>query len=153
MRNVLMLALLIAVLILVGWAQAGIFGSWKLNPARSTFSGVTPPKSLTLRVEPHAKGEVIPVNRTETSGRATTSSMILYLDGATRPFQDARCSGTQSSRRIDSQTVEILQTCTSGESTKFLRRLDQQGKELILEITEERSGGRRFERRLVLEKQ
>jgi hypothetical protein len=124
MRNVLMLALLIPLLILVGWGQGGIFGSWKLNPARSTFSGVTPPKSLTLRVEPHAKGEVT-VDRTETSGRATSSSMILYLDGVAQHFQNARCSGTQSSRRVDSQTVEILCTCTSGESTKFLRRLAQ----------------------------
>src|SRR5262245_917724 len=153
MRNVLMLALLIPLLILVGWAQGGAFGSWKLNPARSTFSGVTTPKSLTLRVEPHAKGEVVTVDQTDTSGRATSSSMILYLDGVARPFQDAGCSGTQSSRRVDSQTVEILCTCTSGESTKFLRRLAEQGKELVLEITEERSGGRRFERRLVLEKQ
>ena len=85
MRTVLMLALLIPLLILVGWGQAEIFGSWKLNPARSTFSGVTPPKSLTLRVEPHAKGEVVTVDRTETSGRATSSSMILYLDGAIEP--------------------------------------------------------------------
>src|SRR5262245_36297368 len=153
MRNVLMMGLLIPLLILVGWSQAEIFGSWKLNPGRSTFSGVIPPRSLTMRVEPHAKGEVITVDRTEISGRATSSSMILYLDGVARPYQDARCSGSQSSHRVDSQTVEILRTCTSGESTKFLRRLAQQGKELVLEITEQRSGGRRFERRLVLEKQ
>ena len=148
-----MLALLIPLLILGGLAQGIVFGSWKLNTVRSTFSGVTPPKSLTLRVEPHAKGEVVTIDRAETNGRATSSSMILYLDGVVRPFQDAGCSGTQSSRRVDSQTVEILRTCTSGESTKFLRRWSQQGKELILEITEKRSDGRRFERRLVLEKQ
>jgi hypothetical protein len=150
-----MLALL-PLLVVAGWeswAQGVVFGSWKLNPARSTFSGVTPPKSLTLRVEPHAKGEVVTVDRTETSGQATSFSMILYLDGVARPFQDAGCSGTQKSRRVDSQAVEILRTCTSGESTKFLRRLTQQGQELILEITEQRAGGRRFERRLVLEKQ
>ena len=153
MRNVLMLTLLTPLLILVGSAQGGIFGSWKLNPARSTFSGETPPKSFTLRVEPHAKGEVVTVDRTEANGRATSSSMILYLDGVARPFQDAGCSGTQSSRRVDSQTVEILRTCTNGESTKFIRRLAPQGNELILEITEQRSGGRRFELRLVLERQ
>ncbi len=148
-----MLALLIPLLILVGWAQGAGFGSWKLNPARSTFSGETPPKSFTLRVEPHAKGEVVTVDLTEANGRATSSSMILYLDGVARPFQDAGCSGTQSSRRVDSQTVEILRTCTNGESTKFIRRLAQQGNELILEITEQRPGGRRFELRLVLERQ
>jgi len=153
MRNVQVLALLIPLLILDGWCQGAMFGSWKLNMARSTFAGLTPPKSLTLRVEPHAKGEVVTVDRTEITGRATSSSMILYLDGVARPFEDAACSGTRSSRRVDSQTVEIMWTCTSGKSTKFLRRLVLQGKELILEITEQRSGGRRFERRLVLEKQ
>lgn len=153
MRKIQMLVLQIPLLILVGLAQGIVFGSWKLNTARSTFSGVTPPKSLTLRIEPHSKGEVITVDRTQFSGQATSSSMILYLDGVARPFQDAGCSGTQSSRRVDSQTVEILRTCTSGESTKFLRRWSQQGKELILEITEQRSGGLRFERRLVLERQ
>src|SRR5690349_20103962 len=139
MRNVLMLAPLLPLLVVagwVGWAQREIFGSWKLNAAQSTFSGVTPPKSLTLRVAPHVKGEVITVDRTETGGRATSSSMILYLDGSARPFQDAGCSGARSSRRIDTQTVEILRTCTSGESTKFLRRMAQRGNELILEITE-----------------
>src|SRR5262249_40177697 len=95
----------------------------------------------------------VTVDWTETSGRAISSSIILYLDGVARPFQDAGCSGTQSSHRVDSLTVEILRTCTSGESTKFLRHLAQQGKELILEITEQRSGRRRSERRLVLEKQ
>jgi len=152
MRKIQMLALLIPLLILLGWAQGIVFGSWKLNLARSTFSGEIPPKSLTVRLEPHTKGEVVTIDRTEANGRATSSSMILYLDGVARPFQDVGCSGTRSSRRIDAQTVEILRTCTSGESTKFLRRL-RPGTELILEITEQRSGGRRFERRLVLEKQ
>jgi hypothetical protein len=149
----LLIPLLIPLLILLGWAQGLVFGSWKLNTARSTFSGETPPKSLTLRVEPHAKGEVVTIDRAEANGRATSSSMILYLDGVARPFQDVGCSGTRSSRRIDTQTVEILRTCTSGESTKFLRRLARPGAELILEITEQRPGGRRFERRLVLQKQ
>ena len=111
-----MSALLSPLLVLAGWAgwavwaQVEVFGSWQLNPARSTFSGETPPKSFTLRVEPHTKGEVVTVDRTETNGRATSSSMIVYLDGVARPFQDAGCSGTQSSRRVDSQTVEILRT-------------------------------------------
>ena len=153
MRNIPVLALLIPLLILLCRAEGVVFGSWRLNLARSTFSGVTPPRSLTLRVEPHAKGELVTVDRTEISGQAISSSMILYLDGIARPFEDGGCSGTRSSRRVDSQTVEILRTCTSGESTKLLRRMAQQGKELVIEISEQRSGGRRFDRRLVLEKQ
>ena len=86
-------------------------------------------------------------------GRITTSSTILYLDGKPRDFEELRCRGTQSSRRVDSQTVEILRKCASGEWTRFVRQLAATPKELVLAITEQNTDGRRFERRLVLEKQ
>jgi len=128
-------------------------GVWEMNAARSTFSGDIQPKSLTVRIEPHAKGEVFTLDRVETDGRATSSSAILYLDGKPRDLQAPECSGTQSSWRVDRQTVEILRKCTSGEWTRFVRRTATQSKDLVLEITEQHSDGRRFERRLVLEKQ
>jgi len=129
-----------------------VFGTWKLDRGRSTFAGHTQPKSLMVRIEPHAKGEVVTVDRTEVNGRATSSSMLLYFDGAARNFQDAGCSGTQSSLRVDSRTVEILRTCPSGEWTRFVRRLSAQPKELVLEITQQQLDGRRFDRGLVLVK-
>jgi hypothetical protein len=139
----------------VGWAPlsaaADAFGTWKMNAARSTFTGDAQPKSFTLRIEPHAKGEVLTIDRIEADGRATSSSTILYLDGETREFSDFGCSGTQSSRRVDGQTVEILRKCASGESTRFVRRSALSPKELILDITEQHLDGRRFECRLVLE--
>jgi hypothetical protein len=128
------------------------FGTWKVNPARSTFTGDTKPKSFTVRIEPHAKGEVFTLDRIEADGRATSSSTILYLDGAPRNFQDSECSGTQSSRRVDNETVEIMRRCAGGEWIRFVRRSARQT-EILLEITEQHSDGRRFERRLVLEKQ
>jgi len=82
--------------------------------------------------------------------RRLRSSTILYLDGAPRDVQDFACSGTQSSRRVDGQTVEILRKCAGGDWIWLLRRSGP--KELVLDITEHRSDGRRFERRLVLEK-
>ena len=88
-----------AVLILVGatsWANDA-FGVWKLNSALST--GAANEKTVTLRIEPHNRGEVFTVDILATDGRASTSSTILYLDGKARDFQDSACSGTQSSRR------------------------------------------------------
>lgn len=133
------------------WADP-VFGTWKLDRARSTFAGHTEPTSLVVRIEPHAKGEVVTVDRTELNGRATSSSMLLYFDSKPRDFQDAGCLGTQSSRRLDSRTVEILRTCASGEWTRFVRRLSTQPKELFLDITEQQLDGRRLDRGLVLVK-
>ena len=148
MRAVTLMLLLTA----PGWA-GDAFGTWKMNAARSTVTGDRSAKSIGVRIEPHAKGEVFTLDRVGADGRATTSSTILYLDGQPRGFQAPGCSGTQSSRRVDSQTVEILHRCASGEWVRFVRRLSVEPNELVLEVTEQQAGGRRFESRLVLEKQ
>ena len=126
-------------------------GAWKLNAARSTFAGDTQPRSFTIRIEPHAKGEVFTLDRIEADGRAISCSTILYLDGRERDFRDSECSGTQSSRRIDSRTVEILRNCGASAWTRFVRRTAPKG-QLVLEISEQHADGRRFDRRLVFDK-
>ena len=133
------------------WAGAA-YGTWKLNSARSTFAGDTQPRSFTIRIEPHAKGEVFTLDRIEADGRAISASLILYLDGTEREFRDSECSGTQSSRRIDSQTIEILRNCGAGAWTRFVLRTAPRD-QLVFEISEQRADGRRFDRRLVFEKQ
>ena len=146
---------IVALLTLLGAAACraeAVFGNWKMNAARSTFTGDSQLRSFTVRIEPHAKGEVFTTDRIEADGRATSSSTILYFDGAPRDFRDFDCSGTQSSRRLDDQTVEILRKCAGGEWTRIVRRSARPPKELILDITEQ-NNGRRSERRLVLEKQ
>jgi hypothetical protein len=132
---------------------AQTFGTWKVNTGRSTFAGDTKPKGFTVRIESHPKGEVLTFDRVEADGRTTSSSTILYLDEKPRDFQDLGCSGTQSSRRVDSRTVEILRRCESGASIRLVRRSAAQQQDLILDITEQNAAGRRFERHLVLEKQ
>ena len=128
------------------------FGSWNLNAAQSTFAGDTQPRSFTIRIEPHTKGEVCTLDRIEVDGRAISSSSILYLDGKERDFRDRECSGTQSSRRIDSRTIEILRNCGSSAWIRFVRRTAPKN-QLVLEVSEQRVDGRRFDRRLVFEKQ
>ena len=109
-------------------------------------------KGVTLRIQPDTRGEVFTLDTVSADGRASTSSTILYFDAKVRQFRDASCQGTQSSRRVDDRTIEILRECGNGDSTRLIRRLGAQPGKLILEITEQRQD-RRSERRLVLEKQ
>ena len=113
------------------------FGTWMINPRRSQFAGDPRPRSVILRIESHARGEVFTLDTISEDGRANTSSTILYFDGQPRDFQEPPCSGTQSSWRVDSRTVEILRNCASGVRTRFVRRLAVQPNELVLEITEQ----------------
>ena len=146
MRAALLLILLSAT------SRAGeAFGVWKLNPARSTR--VENQKTVTVRIQPHTRGEVFTLDTLAEDGRASTSSTILYFDGKARDFQDSTCSGTQSSRRVDSRTVEILRECANGGHRQLIRRSTVEPGVLILEIIEQHRDGRRSERRLVMEKQ
>ncbi|HKE23389.1 MAG TPA: hypothetical protein VKB88_13575 [Bryobacteraceae bacterium] len=151
-----MRVLLVSTLIsaaLIGQGLEGAYGTWKVNLARSTFAGGSPFKSLTVRIERHPKGEVFTLDRIETDGRTTSSSTILYLDGEPRRFEDFGCSGIQSSRRADDRTVEIVRMCASGGWVRLLRRVSSKSNELSLEIAERSADGRRFDRRLTLERQ
>ncbi len=123
-----------------------------MNSARSTLVRDSRPKSITIRIESHTKGEVFTLERIEADGRRTTSSSLLYLDGKPRDFEDAGCTGTQLSRRLDGETVEILRTCTNGGLIRLVRRFAAEPNELVLDITEQEASGRRVERHLVLEK-
>jgi len=143
-----MRAVMLMLLTAASWAGE-IFGVWKLNPARSTLAPEQ--KGLTLRIEPHTRGEVFTVDALAADGRASTLITILYFDGKARQYQDSGCSGTQLSRRLDSQTVEIVRNCDSGAWTRFVRRLTTRSL-LILDITAQQTDGRQVERRLVLEK-
>jgi len=128
-------------------------GTWKINLARSTFGGGSPPKNLVARIERHPKGEVFTLDRSEADGRSTSYSTLLYLDGEPRRFEDFGCSGMQSSRRANERTVEITRMCANGGWMRLLRRASAKPNELILEITEHSADGRRLDRRLTLERQ
>ena len=142
-----------ALLVLYSISQsraADPLGIWRVNLVRSTarYSNIE-----SVGFQPHVKGEVFTLYRFDGEGRTTTSSTILYFDGRERDIEDFACRGTQSSRRVDSQTVEILRTCAGGGWIRFVRRFTAQPNELILDVSERQAGGRSFERRLVLEKQ
>lgn len=147
-----MRAILLALLLGAPARADAEVGLWKMNPRYSIFPPGSRPKSLTVRIELHASGEVFTLDRIEQDGRAVSDSTILYLDGKPRGFEEPGCSGTQSSQRLDSQTVEVLRTCASGAWTRFVRRFTTH-RELVLEITAQQPDGRRVERRLVLERQ
>ena len=146
---IVMLAML---MIITLWGAEAPVGAWKVNPARSTWTGDPRLKSLIVRFQGHPHGEVFTQERIEADGRTATVSTILYFDGEPRDFQGFGCLGSQLSRRVDSQSVEILRICGGGNWTRFIRHWGVPAKELILDITEH-SAGRRTERHLVLEKQ
>jgi hypothetical protein len=148
MRTFLLLTLIGAVC----WGQEA-FGTWKMNPARSTFNSDPHPKEITWRIGRHTKGEVLTFDRIRANGEAATTSMILYLDGKQWNFEGDGCSGSQSSQRLDDRTIEIRLRCRNGRSVRVIRRVPEGRRDLSVEISELLPDGRHLEWRLVMEKQ
>src|SRR5437899_1294445 len=55
-----------------GWA-GDAFGTWKVNPVRSTGSYA---ENVTVRFAQHGKGEVLTLDRIDGEGRTTSASTI-----------------------------------------------------------------------------
>jgi hypothetical protein len=51
-----------------------LLGTWRIDRARSWFAVPDHPQSLTVRIEPHAKGRVFTLDRLEADGRTTVSA-------------------------------------------------------------------------------
>jgi hypothetical protein len=130
-----------------------MFGSWKMDVGRSKVTGSARPKSFTVRIQPHVNGEVFTLDRIESDGRTMSSSTVLHFDGVPREFEDFGCSGTQSSRRVDRQTMVILRVCAGGAWTWLIRQSAVRPKELRIDITEKRGGRSYAEWSIILEKQ
>lgn len=128
------------------------FGSWTLNIARSSFGGDSRPKAVALRIEPHPRGEVVTFETTEMDGRAVTNSTLLYLDGNYRRSDEAECQGSESSARLKNGELEIVRNCTSGPSSRLVRRVAPGGKEIVFEILVQRPQGSSFQQMLVFER-
>src|SRR5712691_4323192 len=153
MRTII-LTLLLMLLSAPAWAQ-NAFGTWKMNPTRSVFTGDPHPRAVTIRFEPHAKGEVFTWDSVRDNGQAETFSIILCFDGKIRDFQGLLCPGMgfQSSRRLDNRAIEISLNCQNGPNARIVRQMAPNAFDLILDITAQLPDGRRFERHLVFEKQ
>jgi hypothetical protein len=134
------------------WAGS-VLGTWRMDRARSRFAGADQPQSVTVRIEPHAKGRVFTLDRLERDGRNTSFSSVLYLDGASRDFQDFACSGMQSSRWQDERTIEIRRACSNGESIWRVRESAGNSRELMIEIMEKSRDGSTLGSRVVLKRQ
>jgi hypothetical protein len=143
-----MRAALLIVLAAVSWG-GDAFGVWQLNAARSTLAANQ--KTMSVRIDPHLRGEVFTLETATWDGRASTSSTILYFDGKARDFEDSTCVGTQWSQHVDGRTAEIVRECAGGRRVRLIRRTESSSV-LVLEITEENADGRRSERRVVLER-
>jgi hypothetical protein len=85
-------------------------GTWKLNVAKSKFSGMQAPKSETRTVVAQGNGETVTYEGIAANGSPISYSFTSNLDGKDSPISGTQPLGsdTVAAKRVDANTVRSI---------------------------------------------
>jgi hypothetical protein len=134
--------------------QAPWFGTWRLNPAKSTQrSEPSPYKRVTLRIEPWEDGLKVTYDMVGTRGGVTHLEWTGRFDGKDYAVQGASYVLTNAYRRIDDRTYAIV-VKVDGESVATARVVvSHDGRTLTVATTEKGPKGPTVDITTVYERQ
>jgi hypothetical protein len=136
-------------------AQADPFiGTWKLNPAKSTYSGQQPLQSRTQTVQPAAQGLLFTEESVNADGRAARTVLSLIYDGQPHPVIEGGANADSVIiRRIDASTQEwtFFTNGQPGLSGRIVFSSD--GRTATWTVAGKNAQGQSFNRTQVYEKQ
>ena len=110
-----------------------LFGTWKLNPAKSTFSPGPAPKSMTVTYSPAGFGMKIVVDVVPAEGAPQHWVMTPMYDGADHPVTGNPDVDTISIRRISDTKGESTFKKAGKVMAINVRTLSADGKTLTIE--------------------
>ena len=96
------------------------YGTWKLDPAKSTFSPGPAPKSQTAKIDPVDNGMKLVADRTEADGSKTHFEWTAKFDGKDYPVTGDPGRDAVSVKKIDDFTLEITNK-KAGKATTIIR--------------------------------
>ncbi len=139
-------ALLVALLPAGENSFAQALGTWKMDAKKSSYNTGPFPKALTVKYEPHSAGEVVTWHEVRADGTSRTLSHILrfnakeYALAGERPQDEPE---TVIARRVDNRTVEVLYKKNGKLSTRLLRTISSDGRQMTIELVQvqEKSAG------------
>lgn len=120
----------------VAQAPKGLEGTWKLDPARSSFSPGPAPKSMSVTYSSVDKDAVrIVVESVPATGAAQRWEMTARYDGKDHPVKGNPNADTVSIRRIDELTGESTFKKAGKVTATNRRTLSADGKTLTITST------------------
>jgi hypothetical protein len=130
-----------------------LFGTWKLNGAKSTYSPGPPPKGTTLTYEAAGEGLKATSQGVDAEGKTTGVQFTANFDGKDYPVTGAQDWDTVALKRVDASTLEqtrkkggkVVQTATVVVS--------KDGKGLTVRVTGTNAKGQRVNNVGVYEQQ
>ena len=105
---------------LLAQAPSPLFGAWKLDPAKSTFSPGPAPKSQSAKLDAMDGGMRTVADRVEADGSLTHFEWTVKFDGKDYPVKGDPGRDAVSVKKIDDFTIEITNK-KAGKTTTTIR--------------------------------
>jgi hypothetical protein len=133
-------------------SQASI-GTWKLNVAKSKFSGPAP-KSLVVKFEPSGKdGVKLSSEGVSADGNKTGGGYTAKYDGKDYPLAGSPVADTLSLKRIDANTTERTDKKNGKVVQTLTRTMAKDGKSFTVAVKGTNPKGEPVNNLMVFEKQ
>ena len=150
-------AVLLAVLALAGTALAQgadpALGTWRLNVAKSTYSGSPAPKSQTVKYEKAGMATTVTVEGVGADGTKTLQKYSTTYDGKDVPISGSTTADTVSQTRVDARPT-VRTDKKAGKVVSTLRRtVAADGKTLTVVTTGTNAQGQPINSTAVYERQ
>lgn len=134
-------AVVVAWLAAPGWvdgqAQAPWFGTWRLDPARSTERpDPSPYRRVTLRIEPSGDGLAVVYDMVGTRGGVTHLEWVGRFDGRDYAVQGVDYVLTNAYRQIDDRGYEIVVKVDGAVAATAMAAVSPDGTTLSVETME-----------------
>jgi hypothetical protein len=144
-----------AVLAGAGNAVAGDnwIGTWKLNPAKSTFSPGPGPRSQTITFAPSPDGIKLASDVVDAEGKASHTGYISKFDGKDVPWTGNPNADTASPRRIDANSYENVWKKDGKATINSKVTVSADGKTLTITQTGADASGKAVGSTLVFDRQ
>ncbi len=109
-----------------------LVGTWKLNIEKSKFNPGPGPQSQTLTWKRSATGLDFTIDTVNAQGQKTQSHTSENFDGKAYPFKTATLSGTRTSKFLDADTLEEIDTVDGKLRTTRRIAISKDGKALTI---------------------
>ncbi|HVB33245.1 MAG TPA: hypothetical protein VNJ52_02545 [Patescibacteria group bacterium] len=152
-KRTAMLVLVFALGCTAAMAQRDAFlGTWKMDPAQSTYNPGPPPKSQTVTWERWQGGYKAIVDTITAQGKSTHFEVTFKLDGKPHPMPRAGRNTTVTFKRMDHSFENV--TRVNGKMTFASRRVvSRDGKTFTLTQTGTNAQGQTVNNRIVYTRQ
>jgi hypothetical protein len=137
------------------FAQAAdpIFGTWKLDLAKSKYNPGPPPKSLTAKFEAAGKGVKLTTDGVGADGQPTHTEYTADYDGKDYPLIGSPMADTVSLKRIDASTSERTDKKGGKVVQTLTRKMSSDGKSFTVAVKGTNPQGQPVNHMLVFMKQ